>query len=78
MAGEPDPTELRCRYCWARVQIDGAGRLWEYRPDAGGGWERQEDGLLWWRDDAYTDRCPLSPTFAHQAEPMDRLLSGNG
>lgn len=56
MAGEPDPTELRCVYCGQRVEVDGAGRLWSYSPDTG---RCGAPGTSW------TAACPGAPGGLH-------------
>jgi hypothetical protein len=87
MEGEPDPEFLPCRYCGARLQVDGAGRLWSLVPeeDRRPGWEAQPGAgcyctmrpggacscpRLTWRDDAWTEKCPVSPTFRHEVSRM--------
>jgi hypothetical protein len=87
MEGEPDPNALPCRYCGARLQVDGAGRLWSLVPkaDRSPGWEAQPGAgcyctmrpgeacscpRLTWRDDAWTEKCPVSPTFRHEVSRM--------
>lgn len=73
LAGEADPTELRCRYCGARTEIDGAGRLWTFAGKGLGYWARLENGLLRWRDECWTDRCPVSPAFTHEVRRLSSL-----
>lgn len=66
LAGQPDPTLLACRYCGARLEIDGGGKLWSHVPDAPGHW----DTATWphaWHDDKWTRECPLSPTYQHES-----------
>lgn len=41
LAGEPDPTELRCAHCGQRTDVDGAGRLWTYHPEGGEHWRAE-------------------------------------
>jgi hypothetical protein len=86
MAGEPDPELLPCRYCGARLVVDGE-RLRSLVPkeDRHPGWkdhpvpgcycpERpgEECGCprLTWHDDAWTDKCPVSPTFRHEVTAL--------
>lgn len=65
LAGQADPTALHCRYCGARVQVDGPDRLVSYRPETEGTWEEQPDGRLQWRRNPWLSDCPISPTFHH-------------
>jgi hypothetical protein len=74
MAGEPDPQALSCAYCGARLQPDGAGRLWEFT-GRGHHWEHTgqtvAEGSVWsggWEyvDDNWTDWCALSPSGFHE------------
>lgn len=73
LAGQRDPTELPCRYCGQRTEIDGTGRLWTYVPDAPGHWAELDmpgsplHGRPVWRDDKWTRDCPLSPTYGHES-----------
>jgi hypothetical protein len=78
MEGEDDPTELRCRYCDARVQPDGGGRLWEFT-NGGHAWVHTgrtvAQGSVWsggweYADRSYSDKCPVSPTFRHEFAPL--------
>jgi hypothetical protein len=78
LAGEPDPTELHCRYCRARVQEDEAGRLWEF-VNRGHRWAQTgrtvAEGSAWsggWEyiDDSWSDKCPVSPTFHHEVTAL--------
>lgn len=64
MAGQPDPTELRCAYCGQRTEVDGAGRLWTYLPDSTGRWEYL-DGHWRWFPERWTDACPPAPGGLH-------------
>ncbi len=76
---EPDPVELLCRYCGVRLDADGASRLWALVPEADrrSHWEKWTE-YAWqpprekyrWRDDAWTDKCPVSPTFLHHVGPL--------
>jgi hypothetical protein len=70
LAGQADPTELRCRYCGARVETDGPDRLVSYVPEAAGTWVRQPDGRLFWHRDPWLPKCPISPTFHHEVTRM--------
>jgi hypothetical protein len=70
LAGEPDPTELCCRYCGASAEVDGSGRLLVHAGKGLGRWERQGDGLVRWADESYSSKCPVSPTFHHETEPL--------
>jgi hypothetical protein len=97
MTGEPDPEFLPCRYCGTRLHVDGAGRLWSLVPEADRhpywekwteyGWLPPRDKYRW-HDDAWTDKCPISPTFRHEVVSLgqkslyvsqaDRLTSTRG
>lgn len=68
LRGEADPTELRCFYCGADLDADGAGRLFEHHPDAPGYWEESPDlpGRSLWRDGKWSRACRISPTFNHE------------
>jgi hypothetical protein len=71
LAGEPDPTELRCSWCGQRTEVDGGGQLWTHVPDAPGHWEQLPEGAPWgqrwrWHDDKWTRQCGGSPAGVHQ------------
>jgi hypothetical protein len=79
MKGEPDPEFLPCRYCGARLAVDGGGKVWSLVPEASRNpyWAR-DTVYVWqpprvrdtWHDDAWTDKCPVSPTFLHEVTPL--------
>lgn len=79
MAGEPDPELLPCRYCGVQLQPGGDGRMWSLVPkaDRDSGWESWTE-YAWrpprthyrWRDDAWTEKCPVSPTFRHEVKSL--------
>lgn len=66
MADEPDPTLLTCAYCGQRTEVDGAGRLWTYEPDAPGHWDVTPAGAWYWRSAAWNGRCVTSSTGEHE------------
>jgi hypothetical protein len=74
MEGEPDPEELRCRYCGASCILGGGNALWEYLPDGKGWWEllggAPSDDV--WHDGKWTSKCPISPTFHHEVISIGR------
>lgn len=79
MEGEPDPTGWSCRYCGTRLAYEGGGRLWALVPEADRHpyWEKWTE-YVWqpprekyrWHEDAWTDKCPISPTFRHHVGPL--------
>jgi hypothetical protein len=75
MAGDPDPTGWRCRYCGARLAYESGGRLWSFT-GRGHHWEHTGQTCGPWSggweyiDDNWTDKCPVSPTFLHHVGPL--------
>lgn len=70
MEGQADPAELRCRYCGARLEVDGPDRLVTLVPETEGEWVRQPDGRLFWHRDPWVSKCPISPTFRHEVSRL--------
>jgi hypothetical protein len=65
LAGDPGPDPVLCRYCGAKVDVDGGGKLWEFLPDANGQWVL-EDSRWHWVDLHWSERCPASPSGTHE------------
>jgi hypothetical protein len=69
LAGDPGPDALACAYCKAKLDIDGAGKLWVHLPGGRGWWEHHPAGCyprMTWHDGKWSGACPASPEGVHE------------